>query len=431
MVDAKRNQLWPEDPNADELLPLSKDDPSIKGFKGVHLAVPNAVRGLVNNLHDFVTAPGNALQGKLSPSDALALAPKIGQMAMMDSPLGLAEGAGAGAGNDLVHNMFAGIRAKTANMPKLSQALTMEGRKASPGEIWNSTGWFRGPDQKWRFEIPDQAAALGKTPGTTGSVPLSGMVQHPELYSAYPQLKNMPVSRMQDTGAGIYYPSDKSIGLGQDIPSSMLSTGLHETQHAVQDIEGFARGGSPDDFLTSDHHNRQFMQDQNWDKLQSAASAHGVDPDAVMTGMQRFAQQRPLGDSAYDVKLLGQQDPSLLEAFRQHYNSGAVLSAEKNSAYENYLNLAGEAEARNVQERHAMGYGAETPPWQTPGLPEASKQIVLMPDESVAAGLIPVNHDPFNPPALSPVEHDPWLHTAEPVSHDPFETKTTGATDAK
>lgn len=41
--------------------------------------------------------------------------------------------------------------------------------------------------------------------------------------------------------------------------------------------------------------------------------------------------------------------------------------------------------------------------------------------------LEPVQHDPFAPVALVPVEHDPWQHTAEPVHHDPFEKPKTGA----
>lgn len=421
MADGQKNQLWPEpEGTTGEIIPINRD-PQGK----LHPAWPGMIRSAVNNVADLVTAPGNALQGKLSPEDALALAPKVGQLALTDSPLGLAEGAGAEAGNDLVHNMFAGIRAKTANMPKLSQALTMEGRGQAPANIHAATGWFRGPDQKWRFEIPDTNA---KTPffdkshvQDGASLPLGKFLNHPDVHSAYPQLQNIPVSAEDlPGGSGIYYPSDKSIGLTSMSRKDTLSATLHETQHAIQDIEGFAKGGSPDDFLTADHHNRAFMQEQNWDKLQGQADKLGVDPDAVMTGMQRFAQQRPLGDAAYDVKALGNQSPQLLEAFRQHYNNGTVLDAEKKQAYENYNNLAGEVEARNVQERHAQGYGPETFPLATPGIVPQDKQIILMPDGQKAA-LSAVDHDPFAPPStLIPVEHDPWQHTAEPVNHDPF-----------
>ena len=31
----------------------------------------------------------------------------------------------------------------------------MEREAASSEEIWKETGWMRGSDHKWRFEIPD------------------------------------------------------------------------------------------------------------------------------------------------------------------------------------------------------------------------------------------------------------------------------------
>lgn len=38
---------------------------------------------------------------------------------------------------------------------RLQKAESMEGEMASSEEIWKGAGWMRGPDHKWRFEIPD------------------------------------------------------------------------------------------------------------------------------------------------------------------------------------------------------------------------------------------------------------------------------------
>lgn len=50
---------------------------------------------------------------------------------------------------------FAGMNAKTADLQSLDRADKMEDEGKSPLDIWNETGWFRGPDNEWKFEIDD------------------------------------------------------------------------------------------------------------------------------------------------------------------------------------------------------------------------------------------------------------------------------------
>lgn len=50
---------------------------------------------------------------------------------------------------------MAGERANTAMISRLQKAESMEREAASSEEIWKETGWMRGPDHNWRFEIPD------------------------------------------------------------------------------------------------------------------------------------------------------------------------------------------------------------------------------------------------------------------------------------
>ena len=50
---------------------------------------------------------------------------------------------------------MAGERANTAMISRLQKAESMDGEAASSEEIWKETGGVRGPDHKWRFEIPD------------------------------------------------------------------------------------------------------------------------------------------------------------------------------------------------------------------------------------------------------------------------------------
>ena len=50
---------------------------------------------------------------------------------------------------------MAGERANTAMISRLQKAESMEREAASSAEIRKETGWMRGPDHNWRFEIPD------------------------------------------------------------------------------------------------------------------------------------------------------------------------------------------------------------------------------------------------------------------------------------
>jgi hypothetical protein len=196
---------------------------------------------------DFTDIPGAA-----QPTDRLVDAST--QTAMALAGLG-APGAEAGAAG-----IFGGKLARTANLDKLNLASKMTREGATPSTIWGETGWFRSPtDGKWRFEIPDnKAKMLGhgldySREGDFGAGPAEAMYQHPELYEAYPELKNVKLYN------SVYLNPKKPNGIGSfnerlnpqelEVSAKDLNTatdvGIHEMQHGVQGIENFARGGNP------------------------------------------------------------------------------------------------------------------------------------------------------------------------------------------
>ena len=85
---------------------------------------------------------------------------------------------------------------------------------------------------------------------------LEQIVDFPELYDEYPQLRNLkvgPVGMFSFGVAGSYSPKEKIIRLGSvkntgDGRRDMMSTLMHEIQHAIQDIEGLYGGANPDMF---------------------------------------------------------------------------------------------------------------------------------------------------------------------------------------
>ena len=141
---------------------------------------------------------------------------------------------------DVSLNSFAGEKAITANVGKLDQAKAMLEKGANEVEIWQKTGWFKDKDEAWKFEIGDSKARLN--PNFKSGGKLGELLEHEELFKAYPELKDISVKKINDEGGeklGYYDPNKKEIAINNIGDKSTL---MHEVQHAIQEIEGFAKG---------------------------------------------------------------------------------------------------------------------------------------------------------------------------------------------
>ena len=99
-------------------------------------------------------------------------------------------------GKDVSLNSFAGEKAITANVGKLDQAKAMLEKGADEVEIWQKTGWFKDKDEAWKFEIGDSNARLN--PGFQSGGRLGELLDHEELFKAYPELKDVRVVKIGD-----------------------------------------------------------------------------------------------------------------------------------------------------------------------------------------------------------------------------------------
>ena len=169
----------------------------------------------------------------------------------------------AGGAATVAPAIFAGMMAKTADLNKLKQAEKLAELGHSADDILDMTGWFRGADDKWRFEIPDYAASM-KKPAV--DIHMFGdatedVLGHDELYKAYPRLTTM-LTKKTGGGGGGFYSETPEVALGIDqVPSEQRRTMLHELQHAVQNIEGFTPGSSKA-FYRDAVRNSQFPQEE-------------------------------------------------------------------------------------------------------------------------------------------------------------------------
>ena len=144
---------------------------------------------------------------------------------------------------------FGGKNAKTADVGSLQKAETLEKDGVSAEEIRKATGWSRGLDNKWKFEIDDSKAKYKEEKIRLGkAVNLNEVLEHKDLFKAYPDLKKVKVKEISNLDArGIYSPNFDCIFINENLPTQeKLKSLIHEVQHAIQVREGFAVGESPD-----------------------------------------------------------------------------------------------------------------------------------------------------------------------------------------
>ena len=152
--------------------------------------------------------------------------------------------------NPDIRYSYAGEHAQTANFEELQKAMAMDEKGIDAQTIWKQTGWGKGQDGLWRFEIDDsEAEYIGPDfEGLHHSFKLSEVLKHDKLYEAYPELKNLPVGIGSSKaglidGNGSYAPISNLIFLDKDLSNEeKREVLLHEAQHAIQVIENFAVG---------------------------------------------------------------------------------------------------------------------------------------------------------------------------------------------
>ena len=177
---------------------------------------------------------------RISPelyNSILGLGKKMPQMAK-DNPKLLTKIYGSAKSNSI--NSFAGEKALNASANKLSKAKAMLEKGADEVEIWQKTGWFKDKDGAWKFEIGDSKARLN--PNFKSGGKLGELLEHEERFKAYPELKDIKIKKISDEGGeklGYYDPNKKEIAINNIGDKSTL---MHEVQHAIQEIEGFAKG---------------------------------------------------------------------------------------------------------------------------------------------------------------------------------------------
>ena len=142
---------------------------------------------------------------------------------------------------------FAGQLSKTADHGALARAKEMDRQGVDAETIRRETGWFTGMDGEWRYEIDDSRMKLRYKPTSDVRTTLGELLDAPELFEAYPQLSgvNLAFNKLNDGENGYFDRGTNTIVLSDRLAGAPERTLIHEIQHTIQRIEGFASGSSP------------------------------------------------------------------------------------------------------------------------------------------------------------------------------------------
>lgn len=301
---------------------------------------------------------------------------------------------------------YAGEKAKNADKAALNTAKEMEKNGADAETIRQKTGWFRGADGKWRWEIDDSDAEtdtkwgflrnpdakrynelfekvylhdtataedlnelqiLDKNLKGVRKSPLylDEIVRHDKLFEAYPTLRDVKVRFEANTGnkEGSYHPEENEFVLRTGLklePEKLKNTLIHEIQHAIQEQEGFARGTNPgywDEMIQSGYSRRK-----NDGRIERARKEYhrifDSAPEEFKDKVRRINRARLDGDydaaetvvdELYDSEYADLWSQLDMAEFEWRSDRGEELNA-----YDLYRNTAGEIEARDAAARRGL-----------------------------------------------------------------------------
>lgn len=301
---------------------------------------------------------------------------------------------------------YAGEFARTADKETLERAKQLLDGGASAEDVFRETGWFKGADGQWRFEIDDSKMetdtkwGLLRNPdakrynmlfekaylhgvanaedmqelqileGNLKGVRktpyyLDEVVKHDALFEAYPALRDVVIRFEPNTGTanGMYYSVPNEIVLNTFLklePEKMKKTLIHEIQHAIQNQEKFASGadtGYWDEMIQGGYSRRK-----NDGRIERARQEyHGIfnsAPEEFKDKVRKINRARLDGD--YDTadtvidELHDSEYADLWARLEEAEFEWKSDRGEELNAGDLYLNTAGEIEARDVAERRNL-----------------------------------------------------------------------------
>lgn len=310
---------------------------------------------------------------------------------------------------------YAGKNANGADLDSLREAQEMQAAGADMESIRKATGWHEGMDGKWRWEIDDskmeyhragdalfgrnhpeyaeqqrleqkmlygeltdteqaRLRALTETWGRErsrlserverGNARLEDVLDHEELFRAYPQLRHVRVV-FDETPKGVlgsFSAEGNQITISEELRDAPQDVLIHEIQHAIQNAEGFAKGS-----------NRQYWEEKltNGDEIQSKGFQEAREKliqfqldeanEEVLALRDQLEKAGELDDGFREYDRIWEEaerrglDKKINEYYdlRENYYD-QLHKPQRSVPSELYYNTAGEIEARDAANRRPM-----------------------------------------------------------------------------
>jgi hypothetical protein len=223
------------------------------------------------NINDVVANPLEAFQQKLGlANDQAFVLNELTSKAATGDKQARTELANLIASGYNPAGIFVGPSSRTWNKGLADKFVDLEKQGLSALDLWKQTGTYRSPDGVLKQELPDNLAKLRTTFSASmpskqnqyvGGIegPIGGMVEHQELFKAYPDLLQTlryTVTKQPDwlpeSAASAQY--SRTIGGKEKISTNTkteedaLTKLVHELQHAIQQREKWQAGGTESQF---------------------------------------------------------------------------------------------------------------------------------------------------------------------------------------
>ena len=301
----------------------------------------------------------------------------------------------------------------TSRLDNLAVAREMEEANRDAKAIKLATGWERGADGKWRYEIPDfklkSDTALVKNVDNQIVTTLGEVIDDEALFTAYPELRKLSVVSLPNQEYGGHYqdgsimphialgnklftPSTKRlVELEKEFDKDMTSEQedalmsefnaeveravaqpefytlvtsaakkvlVHEVQHAIQRIEGFARGGSWE--IERPDNDAEMLRLREAVRGARAYIDHFNGGDiamAIRDGKKyNYLEWRTISPESQQILLeyLGRKRKVDYADFRAYLDNAHKMTLPKQYGMAGYRKFAGEVESKNAEARMYM-----------------------------------------------------------------------------
>lgn len=232
----------------------------------------------------------------------------------------------------------------TTRLDNLDVARKMESADKGAKAIKLATGWERGADGKWRYEVvdsdirPAEEWLYSKKPLKLKDI----LTEDDEVFKMYPEMRDVKIVKSRAMNwNGHYVIEDNAMKLPFAALKFILERGdkkyaenfnktlFHEIQHYIQFKEGFATGGNPSGLFPED------LKKAN--ELRSRAN----ELIEEYNGMSVYEKLSSYG---------GKIEREVREASQEYTD----FVRNNQMGYDTYHSLAGEVESRNTEARMKM-----------------------------------------------------------------------------